>query len=114
MKTIQVILGVDMRQGHPGLIKLAAKKGINLDALDPQTAVIFIARNKMRMKAYSHNGVLSYMRSTDSKRPFDLNAIDEFPKAFSKDGKMDYAKALRAKLEKELSKKGKLEEKQLK
>lgn len=102
-----------MRVGHDGLVKYAKDKGVDLKSLSTETACVFIARDRMRMKSYSYNGVVSYMKAPDRKRPFDLSAIDEFPRAFSKSGHMSYAKALRSRLAKELSGKGFLEEKAL-
>lgn len=98
MKTIKILLGADMRSGHPGLKKQALKMGFDIDTLKEGEAVVFINVSKDRMKAYSWNGVLSYVRFTEKNRAIDLNAIDEFPKAFSPDGSMDYRKALRASL----------------
>lgn len=102
MRTVNVFLGIDMRMGHPGLIDLAKKNGVDLLNMEPQTACVFISRNKLRMKTFCYNGVLCYMRAMDIKRPFDLDSINEFPRAFDKNGQMNYAKALRATLEKKL------------
>jgi len=54
------------------------------------------------MKCYAWNGVLSYVRFDDPNRGIDLNAFNEFPRAFSSDGVMDYGKAIKASLEKRL------------
>ena len=35
------------------------------------------------------------MKAADKQRPFDLNAVDEVPRAFDKNGTMNYAKALK-------------------
>lgn len=56
----------------------------------------------MRVKAYAYNGVISYLIQQDKKRPLDLEALNELPRAFSTDGVMDYTKALKASLEKRL------------
>lgn len=102
MKTIHVFVGVDMRQSHLGLTKLASQNKIDLNTMQQDSAIVFISRDRMRMKAYSGNGVLSYLVSSDRKRPFDLQAIDEFPKAFDKNGTMNYEKALKERLKKAL------------
>lgn len=109
MKTVHVFLAVDMRCGHDGLILHAKTAKVDLKEMTAGTACVFISRDRLRIKVYSFNGVLSYLKAPDY-RPFDLNAIDEFPKAFDKDGTMDYSKALKARLIKVMSKRGALEE----
>lgn len=113
MKTVHIFTAVDMRSGHDGLALYAKNKGVKLIEMEEETACIFISRNRLRMKAYSYNGVVSYIRAPDRNRPFDLNAVDEFPKAFDKNGVMNYAKALKEKLRKVMAKSGKLEEEHL-
>lgn len=113
MKVLHVFTAVDMRSGHDGLVQYAKSKGIKLSEIGTETACIFISRDRTRMKAYSYNGVVSYMKAPDRTRPFDLSAIDEFPRAFNKNGTMDYAKALKAKLTKVMATKGMLEEEML-
>lgn len=101
-----------MRKSHDGLVSYAKQKRIDLTKLPDETACVFISSNRLRIKTYSYNHVLGYLKAP-SYRPFDLTAIDEFPRAFNKDGLMDYNKALKARLEKELSKKGRLPERVL-
>lgn len=103
MKCVNVFLDVDMRSGHQGLTIYAKKKGVDLRAMNNGHAVVFINRARNKMKCYSYNGVLSYYRSDDVKRPIDLTTIEMFPRAFSPDGSMDYNKALKASLEKQLT-----------
>lgn len=110
MKAVNLFLGADLRSGHPGLTKLAKSRGIVLKELRTGEAVIFINSKKDKMKAFAWNGVLSYVRFDDKKRAIDLSAIDEFPRAFDKDGVMDYAKALRASLEKRLARPGQIKD----
>jgi len=109
MKALHVFLGVDMRKSHDGLVNYAKSKRVDLTKLPEETACVFISSNRLRIKTYSYNHVLGYLKAP-SYRPFDLSAIDEFPRAFNKDGLMDYNKALRAKLEKALARKGRLQE----
>lgn len=110
MKSVHVFTAVDMRYGIDGLVAYAKSKGVKLKELEEETACIFISRDRRRMKAYSYNNVVSYMKAEDKQRPFDLNAVDEFPRAFDKSGTMSYAKALRTQLMKVMAKKGFLEE----
>jgi hypothetical protein len=109
VKALHVFLGVDMRKSHDGLILLAKNKKIDLTKLPDETAAVFISANKLRIKTYSYNHIVGYLRA-NSYRPFDLSAIDEFPRAFDKSGMMNYNKALKAALEKKLHTKGKLKE----
>lgn len=105
MKTVHCILGADLRCSHEGLKIQARSRGISLKSLMPGEAIVFINHAKNKMKAYSYNGVVSYIRFDDPKRGIDLNALDEFPKAFRPDGTMDYEKALRASLKTRLKEK---------
>ena len=102
MKSVHVFFGVDMRSMHNGLEKLCLKHKVNLRELATNEAVVFINRAKDRVKTYSYNGVISYIKFEDSSRPFNMDAIDEIPKAFKKDGTLNYPKALKAALERKL------------
>lgn len=112
MKAVEFFLGVNMCAQHNGLKKLAKKYKIDIDTLPSNSACVFISRDRRRIKVYASNGVLSYLRASDY-RPFDLSALNEFPKAFNTDGTLNYEKALRLRLEKEFSKKGPIEEQRL-
>lgn len=103
MRTVNVILGADLRSGHNGLTQQAKTKQIDLRKLSTGEAVVFINAKKNKMKCFSYNGVLSYVRFDDPRRGIDLNAIDFFPKAFHPDGRMDYPKALRMALERRMN-----------
>lgn len=109
-----VFVGADMRQGHDGMMKHASKKGVNLKNLKDQHAVCFFSRDRYRMKLFTFNGIVCYLRRTELQRPFDLNAVDEFHRAFDKNGKLDYDKALKFRLEKFMAQRGKSAEKQSK
>jgi hypothetical protein len=90
-----------MRTMHKGMGALLDKQGIKRLATDE--AVIFINRARDRLKSYSYNGVISYVRFTGSdKRAIDLSAIDEIARAFNSDGTLDYNRALKKHLEKRL------------
>lgn len=102
-KVLHVFLGMDLRAGHVGLMVHAKKAGV--EELPKGSAIIFINAKKNKMKSYSWNGVVSYIRSEEANRPIDLSVIDELPKAFDTNGHMDYAKALKVTLEKKLAQK---------
>ena len=112
MRAVEFFLGVNMCSQHDGLKKLAKKHKVDLDTLPARTACVFISRDRRRIKVYSANGVLSYLRAADY-RPFDLSALDKFPEAFDAEGNLNYEKALRLRLEKEFAQKGPLEEQHL-
>lgn len=102
MRTVHVILGASMSGQHNSLEVQAQNEGIKLSTLKDGEAVVFINRKKDKMKAYSHNKVVSYVRFDDSRRGIDLSALDEIPRAFTSHGTLDYPKALRITLEKKL------------
>jgi len=106
MKTVHVFLGADLRCSHDGLKVQAKKSDIDLDKLRTGEAIVFINTKKNRIKAYSYNGVLSYIRLPNSQRIVDLSAIDYFPQEFNPNGTMDYARALKASLKNRLKAKG--------
>lgn len=101
-----------MVKQHDGLKAVAKKHKVDLDALPGESACVFISRDKCRIKVYSSNGVLSYLRAKTS-RPFDLSALNEFPKAFNVDGSFDYNKAIKLRLEKVFQEKGRMKDKDL-
>jgi hypothetical protein len=105
VKTVQFILGADMRGNHDSLKQQAKSCRVSLGSLAPGEAVVFINKARDKMKAYSYNNVISYYRSPDPSRPIDLDSLDEIPRAFNKRGELDYTKALKLRLEKKLAKK---------
>lgn len=101
MELTHIFTGVDMRQGHDGLRQVAKGK-VNLLNMPDGSAVAFISNDRKRMKVYTFNHVLSYIRREDIKRPIDLQALQEFPRAFDSAGRFDYNKALKLRLMKAL------------
>lgn len=102
MKAVKVITGADLRAMHPGLKKLAARFDIDLGNLKDGEAVLFINRAKDKLKSYSSNGVVSYVRFDDKKRSIDMDALNEIPRSFNSDGSLDYNRALKSALTKKL------------
>jgi hypothetical protein len=100
VRVVHIFKEVDMRCGHEGLRAHAKRSGVNVDNIDG--VCVFVSRSRMLMKTYSANGVLSYLRAKEYSRPIDIDALAQFPLAFSKDGRVDYTLALRKKLEKVL------------
>lgn len=111
MKATNVFLGADMRMMHFGLTELAKTKGVRLDRLDSGEMVCFVNAARNRLKVYTYNGVVGYIKFTgDSRRTIDLEAIDEMAKAFRTDGSVNYARGLRTALEKRLKIRGRVRE----
>lgn len=54
---------VDLKCGHAGLGKLAAKHGVNVGGLKPGEHVLFVNKRRDKVKVMSHGGVLSYFKS---------------------------------------------------
>ena len=92
-RVIQCFLGVNMIQGHDGLSKLAKGKGIDVKSLEPGNFVVFINNRKDRIKVYTANNVIAYLRMDSGK--IDLRTISEIPRPFNASGKIDYDKALK-------------------
>lgn len=93
-----------MRKSHDGLVGLAKDFGADFKRMREGEAYLFINARKDRLKCLSWNGVLSYVNFVGQKRPLDLDALDEIPRAFTPDGHLDYSKALKRTLALKLSK----------
>jgi hypothetical protein len=91
-RIVQCYLNADLRAGHEGLAKLAAKDGIKVKDLEPGHCVIFINSGKDKLKMYAANNVIAYLR-LDTGR-LNMNTIQFIPHAF-RAGKIDYDKVLR-------------------
>jgi hypothetical protein len=113
IKLLEVFVGVSMTKQHDGLAALAKKYKVDLAKLPEGTGAVFISRDRCRMKVYCWNGVLSYIRAASKSRPFSLDALSEFPKAFDANGAFSYEKALMLSLEKMFQKKMPLDEKRV-
>src|SRR6478609_7265195 len=94
MKTTHAFLGADLRLGHEGLIELAKKENVDLHKLPTGSAAVFINSEKSKLKTYSWNGVVSYIRTT-KRGSIDMDVLDEIVKAISPNGHMDFKKAMR-------------------
>lgn len=103
MKIVHIFLGADLRGAHNYFRILSASSGHNVNELKTGEAIIAINKAKDKLKAYSYNGALTYIRFDDKKRGIDLNAIDELARAFRPDGTLDYTKALKESFSKRLT-----------
>lgn len=100
MKIMNVFLGVDLRNGHDGLMKVSKDKKVDLNKLDNGEIAIFINSSKNKMKVYHFSKAITYIRFEDSNRTIDLNCIKEFSTSFKSDGTLEYEKALEKRFEK--------------
>lgn len=99
-KLIQVFLHADLRFGHEGLAKLAKDSKINVDILLPGEFVIFINSKMDRLKLYTANQIIAYLKLKTGK--IDLRAIQLIPQAFKASGKIEYDVALKEVIENHL------------
>lgn len=100
-KLVNAFLDVDMRCQHDGLAKIAKKHRVDVWSLSPGEHVVFINRAMDRIKMFSPNGVLSYLRLKSDQR-IDLDTLKYIPEAYdgSKDLRVTYSQALRKSLSK--------------
>lgn len=106
-RILRCFLHADLRSGHVGLTKTAAKEGVDVTKLAPGEFVVFINGRKDRLKVYTASNVVAYLITAQGQR-VDLNTIREIPRAFQATGKIDYDATLKETLEKSLSAKGEL------
>lgn len=99
MKAVKFLFDADMRGGHDMLVKQAKSIGVDLSRLKENEATVFINRNKDKIKAYSYNKVMTYIRFLpEDNRKIDMGALMEIARAFNSKGVLEYDKALKASL----------------
>lgn len=92
-KIIQIFLGADLRCCHDGLAEIARKQKINVTELSPGEFVIFINTCLNRIKLYTANEVVAYLKLKTGK--IDMRTISLIPKAFMASGKIQYDESLK-------------------
>ncbi len=105
-KIIQVFLNADLRCSHLGLYELAKKSKIDVHKLEEGEFVLFVNSGKNRLKMYAPNNVIAYLSLPTGK--IDMRTIALIPKSFSASGKIEYNKALKTVLEREMIAKGRV------
>lgn len=84
----------DMRCGHVGLKKIAKKRHINLDSLEPGQIVIFVNSKQNRMKMYTTGYSFVYTKMPNYQK-INPGVIRLVPKFFSANAmRFDYDGAL--------------------
>ena len=81
----QVILDVDLRNSHDGLMAVASKRGIKLSDLKPGQYLVFVNLNRDRFKIFApapngRGAIIVYYRSYQGR--VDRQAIETMPQAF--------------------------------
>jgi hypothetical protein len=101
-KVVRVFFETDMRNQHDGLKEVAKAEKVDLDKLSPGEHVVFINMAKDRLKMFSSGGVLSYLRSQTGK--LNMMVIEQIPQCFSAKRGVNWPKAQKLALEKQLGK----------
>jgi hypothetical protein len=92
----------DLRSGHLGLQKIAAKEGKAVSTLRPGEFLLFVNRAKTAFKLFSSKNLIAHYRS---EHRIDLRAVEYIPSAFD-GGEFNFSAALKKVLEKDLKKRG--------
>ena len=100
-KVVRVFFNVNMSAQHFGLYNVAMAEKINLNALRQGEHAVFINKKCNRIKVYSSNGCLSYMKRD---KGIDLGIIQMIAQSFSESGELSFTKAEKLSLEKKLKK----------
>lgn len=103
IKIVQVFLGADMRCSHHGLAELAKQNKIDVHNLEQGEFVLFVNNEKNKLKLYATNNIIAYLAL--EKGHIDMRTIALIPKSFTASGRIEYDKALRTVLERELVRK---------
>jgi hypothetical protein len=108
---VRFIPKTDMRNQHDGLAAVAKSHGIDLKKLEPGEHVVFANNAMNKLKLYSgfkrtdgegdSIGVLSYVRA--DKGRLDLGLIEQIPQCFDARSGINWDKAAKLSLEKQLS-----------
>lgn len=104
-RAIQIFLDSDLRCSHDGLAMIAKKEKIDVSKLEPGEYVIFVNSAKDKCKVYAAFNVVAYLKPPKGHK-IEMKVIQLIPVAFAATGRIDYDKALKELLEKELTWKG--------
>lgn len=97
-RLVQAFAAVDLRLGHMGLTRLAAKHGLRVEVLNTGEYVAFFNARCNKLKILTCNDVIAYRRLPKG-RFFDLSCINGIVRAFHNHGSIDYDSVLKNKLE---------------
>lgn len=102
MRVVQCFFDVNMQNGHDGLQLIAKKGGVDVRLLGQGEFVVFINRDRNRIKLYATNNTTAYYKRPRGASPLSLESIPNIVKAFGQSGKIDYDRALKQTIEKKL------------
>lgn len=102
----QVILDVDLRNSHDGLMEVARKRGVSLSDLKPGQYLVFVnlQRDRFKIFAPAPNGrgaIIVYYRAYQGR--VDRQAIETIPQAFGMRSGFETGAKLAAKLDEGLA-----------
>lgn len=106
-RIVAAIANVHMGLGHEGLALIAKKFNINFKKLQDGELVLFINRNKDKLKVMGpQQQVLGYIRMPDGRK-FPLDAIQWLPQTFSGSGEINLEAAIEKSIQESMDKKSK-------
>lgn len=88
---ITVFPEADLRNGHPGLRMLAAKRRIDTQMIEPGKFVMFLNRRQSAFKLFAANNTIVHYKHPRGR--ILLETIKHFPECFQA-GEFRYDKAL--------------------
>ena len=97
---LSYIPDTDLRQGHLGLSKVAAKAKRPVDKLETGQFLLFINRSQTALKMLTTGGVLVHLKSPRGR--LDFEAVNLIPKYFN-GSRFNYSGALKETLTKRLA-----------
>jgi hypothetical protein len=99
-----LFIGADMRCQHAGMLKIAQSKKEDLTKLKQGEHAVFMNNERNKIKLYSVGGLLSYLKLHRNGR-VTPELIESIPECFNANGTVNWDKAQRVALEKELTRK---------
>ncbi len=97
-RVVRYFADADMRAGYDGLTRIAKKEDVDIPNLGQGEFVVFVNRQRNKMKLCTQNDIVAYMRMGRGQK-IDPRVIQYLPRYF--DGKsFDYDAAMRRVLQK--------------
>lgn len=103
-KIVRVFLDTNMSLQHQGLVAIAMSNGVAVPGLKNGEHIVFVNKKLNKVKVYSSNGLVSYLRLDDGRK-LDLNIISMIPSCFDANLRIDWNKAEALSLDRKLKNK---------
>lgn len=87
MKVVKIFTDVNMTKQHKGLFEIAKRNKVDLTKLNG-TLILFINKARNKVKCWSPNGVLSYIKLNTGTVTTEV--IQEFARAFDDNGLINF------------------------